>query len=199
MRRSQFRGAIIGVGSTSGVRVVVGHWPSSPFGAFADVMVETAHGERILLAPTEQVARFVGETYTFDTVRIEPVDVVESDGVWAVRTASLSLDVEVGARTLLGWLLRLVPHRIAQSPAWCTVTDPIARVVMRGVRTRGTAGGGRREWYGATDNHRVLAAGGVFDGTPVGDLRPVDPPPQFGFSSTPVRPSITRVVTTVEW
>lgn len=199
MKRSQFRGQIIGVGSVSGLRVVVGNWPSSPFGAFADVMVETPGGERILVAPTAQVAEFVAQTYTFDTVRIEPVAVVRDGGTWTVRTTSLALDLAVGARTPLGWLLRVVPAPVAASPWWCAVTDPIARVVMRGVRTRGSAGNGRREWYGATDNHRVLSVSGSFDGTRLGDLRPVDPPPRFGFSSTPVAPSITRVVTTVEW
>ena len=55
----RFRGAIAGVGSTSGVRVVVGRWDESPYGAFADVMVETVSGHRVLLAPTAEVADFV--------------------------------------------------------------------------------------------------------------------------------------------
>ena len=96
-----------------------------------------------------------------------------------------------------GRLLRVVPARLAESPAWCTVTDPIARVALRGVRTRGTAGNGRREWYGATDVHAVVAAAGSFDGLELGGLAPVAPPPRFGFSSTPARPSVTAVVTTV--
>ena len=52
--RLRFAGRIAGVGSTSGVRVVVGHWHSSPLGAFADVMVETASGHRVLLAPSRR-------------------------------------------------------------------------------------------------------------------------------------------------
>ena len=40
--RQQFRGRIAGVGSTSGIRVVVGWWQESPYGTFADAMVE--HG-----------------------------------------------------------------------------------------------------------------------------------------------------------
>ena len=51
--RQQFRGRIAGVGSTSGIRVVVGWWQDSPFGTFADAMVERADGHRMLLAPTE--------------------------------------------------------------------------------------------------------------------------------------------------
>lgn len=192
--RSRFRGHIAGVGSTSGVRLVVGRWETSPLGSFADVMVETATGHRVLLAPNDDVADFVRATYTFDEVRIEPID---ADG-WVLTSASLSLDVEVGSRTGLGRLLQLVPRRLAESPTWCAITDPVARVVLRGVRTRGTAGGERREWYGATDHHQVVAMTGSFDGLDLGALAPVTPAPRFGFSSTPARPSVTTVVTTVQ-
>jgi hypothetical protein len=192
--RQRFRGHIAGAGTTSGVRVVVGRWARSPYGAFADVMVATASGRRVLLAPTRQVADFVAGTYSFDEVRVEPVEV---DG-WSVRSPSLSLDLEVGRRTALGVLLRLVPGRLAEAPTWSTLTDPVVRVVLRGVRTRGSAGGGRREWYGATDVRAVTAARGTFDGADLGRLAPVDPAPDFGFSSTPRRPSVTTVVTTVE-
>jgi len=189
----RFRGAIAGVGTTSGVRVVVGRWDESPFGAFVDVMVETAGGHRVLLAPSVEVAELVAATYSFDEVRVDPVTV---DG-WSVRAPSLSLDVVVGRRTGLGRLLRVVPRRLAESPGWCTVTDPVARLVMRGVRTRGSAKDGRREWYGATDVRAVVAVTGAFDGVDLGGLAPVEPAPRFGFSSTPRRPGVTELVTTV--
>lgn len=195
--RDRFSGAIAGVGTTSGVRVVVGRWPTSPYGAFADAMVETATGHRVLLAPSREVADFVAATYSFDEVRVEPFAVSAVDGSWTVRSDSLELTVAIGGRTPLGQLLRLVPRRIATAPWWCTVTDPVARVVLRGVRTRGSAGGGRREYYGATGVRRLTAARGAFDGVDLGTLAPVDPPPRFGFSSTPRRPSVTDVVTTV--
>jgi hypothetical protein len=70
--------------------------------------------------------------------------------------------------------------------------------VLRGVRTRGVARAGRREWYGATDVHAVVGLDGRFDGDELGGLRPVDPPCRFGFSSTPRRPAVTDVVTTVD-
>jgi hypothetical protein len=198
--RQRFRGSIAGVGSTSGVRVVVGHWPTSPFGPFADAMVETADGHRVLLAPSPEVAEFVEATYVFDEVRVEPVSVSAqiADGAWEIRTPSLRLTLHVGRRTPLGRLLRAVPRRLAESPAWCALTDPAARVLLRGVRTRGTANGGRREWYGATDTRAISSIAGSFDGVPLGALAPVDPPCGFGFSSTPRRPSVTTVVSTVE-
>lgn len=196
--RVRFRGAIAGVGSTSGVRVVVGHWHNTPLGEFSDAMVETASGQRVLLAPHIDAAEFIAATYSFDETRIEPFDVTSDADAWQVRSSSLTLDLTVGRRTPLGVLLRAVPVRVAQSPAWCTITDPVARVVLRGVRTRGTAGGDRREWYGATGARRVTAAAGSFDGVDLGRLAPVDPPCRFGFSSTPRTPSVTDVVTTVD-
>lgn len=173
--------------------MVVGRWDESPYGAFADAMVETAAGRRVLVAPTGEVGDFVAATYSFDEVRIEPISV---DG-WEVSSPSLSLSLVVGRRTALGRALRLVPARLAESPAWSVVTDPVARVASRGVRTRGSAGGGRREYYGATDHHAIDAVTGTFDDRDLGRLAPVEPAPSFGFSSTPRRPSVTTVVTTV--
>ena len=198
--RQRFRGRIAGVGSTSGVRVVVGWWHESPFGPFADAMVERADGHRILVAPSEQVRDLVATTYVFDETRVEPFTVSAggvAGSVWVVESASLSLRLGVGGRMPVGHLLRLVPRAVAQSPAFATVADPVARVAMRGVRTRGMARAGRREFYGATDLRTVTALTGLLDGIPLGDLAPVDPACRFGFSSTPKRPSVTDVVTTI--
>lgn len=197
MSRLRFEGRIAGVGSTSGVRAVVGHWRSSPLGAFADVMVETASGHRVLLAPSPEVADFVAATYVFDEVRVEPVTVLATADRWTVASPSLRLGFGVGGRTRLGRLLALVPPPVATHPAWASAADPFSRVVLRGVRTRGVARTGRREWYGATDVHAVVDLAGSFDGTDLGGIAPVDPPCRFGFSSTPRRPSVTDVVTTV--
>lgn len=196
--RERFTGRIAGVGSTSGVRVVVGRWDDSPWGAFADVMVEDAAGQRVLLVPSERVRDFVAATYSFDEHVIEPVAVEDAADGWQVSTPSLSLRIVVGGRTPLGALLGLVPDALATSPAWCSLVDPVARVVLRGVRTRGTAGNDRREWYGATSVVAVTAIAGSWRGSDLGSLAPVDPPCRFGFSSTPERPSVTSVVTTIE-
>lgn len=206
MARSRFVGQIAGVGTTSGLRAVVGRWESSPLGAFADVMVETASGHRVLLAPSERVAEFVAATYEFDEVRIEPVRVVVDGAAglppgrerWQVTTPSLELGLGVGRRTLLGLALRPLPARLATAPAWTRVTDPVARLLVRGVRTRGSAGNGRREFYGATDVRALDSAAGRFDGARLGSLAPLDPPCRFGFSSAPRRPVVTDLVTTVE-
>ena len=195
--RQRFRGRIAGVGSSSGVRVVVGRWRESPFGAFGDAMVERADGHRVLIAPTADVAALVSSTYVFDEVRVEPFTVVDTGVEWVVESASLDLRLAVGGRMPLGHLLRLVPRPLAESPAWATALDPVARVAMSGVRTRGAAREGRREFYAATDLRTVTDLEGELDGIPLGHLRPVDPPCRFGFSSTPRSPSVTEVVTTI--
>jgi len=123
---------------------------------------------------------------------------VTRDG-WDVHVEGhLTAYLHLGPRMPLGWVLRAVPRRLAAAPAWAAVIDPVARMVMRGVRTRGTALEGRREWYGATDLHSLTSLGGAWRGVPLGRLADVDPPCRFGFSSTPTRPSVTTVVTTVE-
>jgi hypothetical protein len=110
----------------------------------------------------------------------------------------LLLRFAVGRRTPVGRLVRLVPRPLATSRQWAALVDPVARVVLRGVRTRGAAREGRREWYAATDLHGVTALSGRWRGRPLGHLAPVDPPCRFGFSSTPRSPGVTSVVTTVE-
>jgi hypothetical protein len=200
--RERFTGRIAGVGSTSGVRVVVGRWDDGPWGPFADLMVEDAGGHRVLVAPDERTRDFVSATYRFDEVVIAPVEVTDTftgtAGGWHVASDPLTMTVLVGGPTPIGRLLRLVPARVATSPAWCTLIDPVARLALRGVRTRGTAGRQRREWYGATAAHAVTALRGTWRGEDLGALARVDPPCRFGFSSTPRRPSVTAVVTTVE-
>jgi hypothetical protein len=210
--RERYHGQIAGVGSTSGVRIVVGSWARTPLGPFADAMVERADGHRVLLAPDAAVRDVIESTYVFDEVRLEPVTVRATrcsdgldgvDGVdavtgWEVTSPSLHLLIGVGKRRPLGHLLRLVPRRVATSPAWATLVDPAAARVHDGVHTRGTARAGRREWYGATDLHAVVALRGTFDGADLGRLAPVDPPCRFGFSSTPREPGVTQVVTTIE-
>ena len=139
----RFDGWIAGVGTAAGLRVVVGHWPTSPLGAFTDVMVERPDGHRILLAPDERVAEFVGATYTFDETRLGAVTHEEfRETATAVVTDDLEVTLRVGGRPALGWLLRAVPSRLATAPRWIAAIDAIARRVLPGVRTVGTAGAG---------------------------------------------------------
>lgn len=200
--RLRFDGWIAGVGTASGTRLVVGHWPRSPFGPFSDVMVEHPDGERVLLAPSRQVADFVAATYRFDRIEVVPVAVTgslsASGALWLVAAGALRLELRAGRRSALGRLLCSVPAPLVRSPLWAALCDVPARLLMPGVRTLGRAGPGRREWYGARDLRPVLAAEAVLAGVDLGPLGPLDPPVAFGFGSAPRTPSLVRVTTTVE-
>ncbi|MGV8873287.1 MAG: hypothetical protein ACOH2Q_12240 [Rhodococcus sp. (in: high G+C Gram-positive bacteria)] len=199
MTRSRFHGEIYGVGTTSGVRIVVGHWTRSPLGEFTDVMIQFADGRRLLVAPTEDVREFVTATYTFDSTELAPVTFAAEAGGWrSVQAGDLSVRIRVTGPTALGRLLSLVPDAVSTAPWFCTISDPIARVVLRGVRTRGSAGGGRREYYGARGQHRVVDVQAAWQGADLGALTPVSPPVTFGFGSTPAAPSVTSITTTID-
>jgi len=191
-----FAGEICGVGSMLGVRVVIGRWPVSPFGSVADAMVEDRDGRRVFIAQDEALAAYVSSIYSFDDVIVGPVDCERSADWLRFRGGPLQLDVTLGRRDVLGWALRTVPHRVATNESWVSLTDMVARGLLRGVRTRGTTRGGS-EFYAATDRHRVSAIDGRWKKADLGDLRDVDPPVRFGFSSTPRRPSIVEVTTMV--
>jgi hypothetical protein len=195
-QRQRFRGSIAGLGTTAGIRLVVGAWRESPYAAFADVMLAEPDGTRRLLAPPG-VADFVASTYVFDDVQVVPVDVGVDGSEVRVRAGQLEVSFTVGRRTPLGRGLRLVPGPVATAGWWSLVTDPLARALLRGVRTRGSAGDGRSETYGATDHHRIEGMRGRWRGRDLGRLADVTPEPGFGFGSTPRRPSVTTLVTTV--
>lgn len=197
MPRLRFHGQIAGVGSTSGVRVVIGDWRVSPFGAFTDVMLQQPDGWRVLLAPSREVADFVASTYAFDEVVLGPVEWHRDGAEVRVTGPELMLTLRVGPRTRLGRLLRLVPEGVATAPLWSRLIAPVSALLVPGVRTYGTAGSDRWESYGATDLHAVVAAEGRWRGLPLGELAPVEPPVSVGFASTPRRPGLTTLVTTV--
>ncbi|MGY1704101.1 hypothetical protein ACI79C_05965 [Geodermatophilus sp. SYSU D00697] len=197
-QRLRFDGWILGVGTTSGTRVVVGHWPRSPLGPLSDVMVQRPDGHRVLLAPSAEAAEFIAGTYAFDEVRVLDVTVDRPRvRTWTVTGGPLRLTVEAGRRPPLGWLLRSVPAPLARTPAWVGLLDRPARL-LTGLRTTGSAGNGRTEWYGVQDLHALTSAAGAWDGAPLGGLAPVRPPVTFGFGSVPPRPSVVRVTTTVQ-
>ncbi|MFL5996649.1 MAG: hypothetical protein ACJ736_20470 [Streptomyces sp.] len=195
--RLRFDGWIAGLGTASGTRIVLGHWPRSPFGPFSDVMLERPDGERLLLAPTRRTAEFVGGTYVFDAVRVVTVRVRVADTTWSVTAGPLDLRFVTGRRRLLGLLLCAVPDVLAGRPGWSTLTSLPARVLLPGVRTRGSARAGRREWYGARDLRPIHTVSAAFEGEDLGAMAPVVPPVSFGFGSVPRRPALTRVTTTV--
>jgi hypothetical protein len=197
-RRIVFRGNIAGLGTTSGVRLVIGTWRESPLGAFADVMAEDADGVRTLLAPNAEVAEFVSETYTFDHIEIGPVDSrVDADG-FSLTAPGLELEATLGGPAPFDWLLRLVPAPLSGAPLWLRAINPVASRLVPGVQTAGTAGRGRREYYGVRRTRRIASVRGTFRDADLGELAPLDPPVRFGFSSAPPTPQLVSVTTTID-
>ncbi|MEU8776883.1 hypothetical protein [Streptomyces sp. NPDC048606] len=195
--RQVFDGWISALGTASGTRVVVGHWPGSPFGAFGDVMLERSDGGRLLLAPTAATARYIAGVYHFDEVRVVPVEVRRRGPLWEVGAGPLRLGFRVGRRGPLGLALRAVPRTLARRPSWAALADAPARLVT-GVRTRGSSRPGCRQWYAALDLWPIVAAEASYEGVDLGALAPVLPPVRFGFASAPAAPALVRVVSTVE-
>lgn len=204
----RFRGYIAGLGTASGTRLVVGHWLQSPMGAFTDVMVEDDAGLRTLLAPSDVVADYVNGTYRFDRTIVAPVEAQLSPGTGSgpadssanalrVAAGSLRLEARLGPVTFLGRLLEHVPAPLAVAPWWLRAISPLAGLLVPGVQTAGTAGGGRREFYGVRSIRSLTGVDATWDGVDLGPLRPVEPPVRFGFSSVPAAPQIVAVTTTI--
>lgn len=196
--RLVFTGHIAGLGTSSGVRMVIGSWAQSPFGRFADVMMEAADGHRTLLAPNAEIADFVSATYTFDSIEIGDVTVAHTRDGFTLTAPRLDVCGRLGGPARFDRLLRLVPPRLAVAPAWLRVIDPVAARLVEGVRTAGSAGHGRREYYGVRRTRRIAAVRAHLNDIDLGALAPLNPPARFGFSSVPADPQLVSVTTTID-
>jgi hypothetical protein len=195
--RRIFTGHIAGFGTRAGVRLVVGRWAQSPFGAFTDVMMQQTDGQRLLLAPNRDIATFVSSTYRFDRVVVGEVTGALGADRLAVSAPGLDVTAHIGGFTRLDRLLRLIPGRLAVAPWWLRVVDPIATRFVAGVHTAGTAGNGRREYYGVRRARAITAVSGTYGGADLGAVAPLSPPVSFGFASAPEAPQIVAVTTTI--
>lgn len=193
---SSFEGHIAGLGTSTGTRIVVGMWDVSPFGSFADTMIEQPSGHRILIAPRQEIADFVASTYSFDEVRIEPVSVAKGDE-WSVHTRSLQVRFTPGRPLWVSPVLGLVPGRLRRTSTWARFCNPFARMLMPGVQTYGSAGEGRTEWYAARHVRRLTCARATWEGDELGTLAPVAPAVRFGFASSPAQPTLTALTSYV--
>ena len=180
----ELRGTITNCGFASGDRFVVGVWPTSPIGSFADVMWATPAGERRLLASSPAAAAFVSAIYQFETVEAVPFSVDSGPRHVRVSAGDVTLDLAAG-RGVAVPLWR---------PAWFVrwVEGPIARWVM-GVRTYGTSPTGVREWYRARAYRPLVTARAEISGRDLGPLTPTFTAAGFGFSEPPRRAALVAV------
>lgn len=193
----QFVGHIASLGTTSGVRIIIGMWTSSPLGSFTDVMVQSAEGTRTLLAPTSAIADYVAGAYSFDIVRTVPLTVSMGEDSLALDAGPLSVRAELGETTAVGRVLGLIPRAIGTDPRWLKAINPIAKILMPGVRTAGSTKDGRQQFYGVTGARLLTSATASWAGDPLGVLTSVRPRVGFGFSSVPKKPQVVDVTTTV--
>ncbi len=191
-----FTGHIAGIGTRSGTRLVLGMWDETPMGAFADAMIEDAAGHRTLVAPRREVADFIATTYSFDEIVIAPVT-VSRESVWRLTSTDLDVTFSPGRQLWVSPLLKAVPAPVRRSSTWARLCNPIASRLMPGVRTFGSAGSDRTEWYAARDVRRIDSASVRWRGEDLGALAPLTPAVRFGFASAPARPSLTALTSYV--
>ena len=174
---------------------MVGLWESGPLGPMTDVMWARPDGRRILLAPDDDVARFVGGIYSFDETRVGPIRVTRSSGGFSLRAGELRLEAELGRPHRL---FALRPRRLRRSLAWVRVEDllargPLGRALIggaEGVRMRGTTPSGAREWYRIDGYRPVVAARGALEERDLGVMSTIRPDLGFGFGGFPRRPAL---------
>jgi hypothetical protein len=198
-------GLIAGAGFEPGENVVVGCWRRSPLGQLVDVMWVRPDGRRILLAPHDRAARYIGGLYAFDEIRTVPFRGGWDGRVVAVEAGPLRVRLSAGDRDWRSWLFAARPAVLRRRTWWVGVEDRLARPVVGriigggdGVRAAGVAPGGQREWYSAADYVPVVAGDLTVDGQARGPLRPLAADLGVGLSSFPTLPALVHVDVTVE-
>jgi hypothetical protein len=201
--RLRLEGTIAGAGFESGDRFVAGIWERGPLGPMADVMWALPAGGRVLLAPSDDAATFIGGVYSFEEVRVCPVTVRKSRPArLSIQAGPLELDLIAGGPV---HIFSVRPRSLRRSPSWVRIEDllfrPLAGRFLRGldgVHAYGTSASGVKEWYCIDDYRPVVAGAAALDGQDLGDLRPLDPPANFGFSEFPRRPALVRCAPLLE-
>lgn len=202
-RLDRFDGWILGAAFASGDRFVVGRWPRSPLGSFADVMWAHPDGRRTLIAPSDEVLRTVGSHYTFDELRRSEVAVVVGPRTIRVDAPPIAMVLDLDPPGTMSRLLALRPRRLRTVRPWIAVEDLLLRPLVApligggdGIRARGRTRTGAREWY-AIHAYRTARARASLDGI---DLGPAVPARVcgFGFSEFPPDPAAVRVTSLIE-
>ena len=152
-------------------------------------MWATPDGERILLVPTLDAARFVASIYDFDDVRVGRLDAMCDGRRTVVDGHGLHLRLHGGRPFPVP-----VPRPLAVTRY---VEAPIARALM-GVETYGLSPRGATEWYQTRGWRWVTSGSATLDGVDLGPPLPLVEPLGVGFSEPPPRPSIVSVRVTID-
>ena len=161
-RRFELRGVVSSVGFASGDRFVIGHWISSPIGAFTDLMWATPDRVRHLRVPSPRALEFVSRDLR---LRCRGGDAPRRDRDGVVGRGACGCHRGRAPRGRA----RPIPFSMVPGVTrW--IQDPLARLTM-GVRTYGKSPHGVREWYRADSYRLVQRASASVDGVDLGPLR----------------------------
>ena len=202
-RRIRLEGLIAATGFASGDRFVIGLWDRGPLGAMVDVMWARPDGTKVLLASSQDVARFVGGVYEFDEVRVVEAQAGASDKGVEVQAGPLQVELRTGPPFKL---FGLRPRFLRRSALWVRIEDLVFRPLAgkwligggSGVRLYGRSPSGVREWYCIDSYRPVIGGKASLDGVDLGPLAPLDPPANFGFSEFPTRPAVVHCAPLLE-
>jgi len=201
-RLLRFDGWIYGAAFASGDRFVVGRWPQSPLGSFADVMWARPDGGRVLVAASETVLRTVGDYYSFDELRQGDVQLDVSPTAVRVLAPPIEIELDLDPPGVMSWLLAVRPRVLRTIRPWIALEDLVLRPLVAplisgdGIRARGRTRTGAREWY-AIHAYRTACARATIDGVDLGPSVPARAS-GFGFSEFPPQPAAVRVTSLIE-
>ena len=184
-----FQGRISSCGFESGDRIVVGDWLSSPFGRFTDIMWAKPNGVRVLIAPDQKIAEYVGELYTFDEIQIQDIDVINNVRQMSLKSDSINLNFEWSR----GWR---IPFR--RSLFFIATVELFFARLLFGTRTHGTTKNDRKEWYAIDSVSKIIHGNAIVDGQDIGAITSMGEPCKFGFSEAPKKPSSCEVRTHIQ-
>ena len=202
-RPLRFDGWIAGAAFETGHRFVIGWWPRSPFGAFADVMWSQPDGTRVLLVTRDEIRDFVGTHYRFDRCERVPIRLVTRGATVAVRAGRCGVLYSIAsAERCRSSLLCDRPPSGPTSDGSVSRTECCAhcpvhgsarpRRSMPGVERRRESGSGTR-----FHDYRAIRAQATVDGADAGPTvgEAIE---GFGFSAFPPRAAQVRVTSMID-
>ena len=189
MVREVFRGRIFSSSFERGDRVVIGAWDDSPLGGFTNIMWADPNGNRTLLSPSEIHAEYVSSLYSFEEIRIVPVDVKIDGKSISVKADDFSVYMSWGFRFPLPF----------PRPLWfiSSVENFFAKTLF-GTRTHGIANNGSEEWYSIRSISWLKGASAIVSGDNLGAMSSRTESSCFGFSEPPIRPAAVSLSSIIE-
>ena len=147
------------------------------------------NGNRTLLSPSEKHAEYVSSLYSFEEIRIVPVDVKIDGKSISVKADAFSVYMSWGFRFPLPF----------PRPLWfiSSVENFFAKTLF-GTRTHGIANNGREEWYSIRSISWLKGASAIVSGDNLGAMSSRTESSCFGFSEPPIRPAAVSLSSIIE-